>query len=94
MQADYLPHQFCLAGDNKLVWTNALADSVIGLSYLFISGILAWFTRQARRKLPGIRGTDLTRQVSELHPGIRVIYMSGYAPGFLDESIPAVASFL
>jgi two-component system cell cycle sensor histidine kinase/response regulator CckA len=43
--------------------------------------------------MPGIRGTDLRRRVSELHPGIRVIYMSGYAPGFLDEPIPAVASF-
>ena len=36
----------------------------------------------------------LARQVSELHPGIHVIYMSGYAPGFLDEPIPADASFL
>jgi hypothetical protein len=27
-------------------------------------------------------------------PGIHVIYMSGYAPGFLDEPIPADASFL
>jgi len=44
--------------------------------------------------MPGLRGTELARQVAELHAGIHVIYMSGYAPGFLDSPIPAEAGFL
>ena len=44
--------------------------------------------------MPGLRGTELAQQVAELHEGIRVIYMSGYAPGVLDSPIPAEAGFL
>ncbi len=44
--------------------------------------------------MPGLRGTELAQQVAELHDGIRVIYMSGYAPGVLDSPIPAEAGFL
>ncbi len=49
---NYLPHQFCYGGDKRLVWTNALTDSLVGLSYLGISGILIWFARRGGRKLP------------------------------------------
>lgn len=34
LSGDYLPHQFCYAGDKKLVSANALGDTVIGLAYL------------------------------------------------------------
>ena len=44
--------------------------------------------------MPGLCGPELARQVAELHPGIHVIYMSGFAPGFLDSPIPSDASFL
>ena len=44
--------------------------------------------------MPGLRGQELAQQVAELHPGIHVIYMSGYAPGFLDIPIPSDAGFL
>jgi CheY-like chemotaxis protein len=44
--------------------------------------------------MPGLRGTELARQVAELHAGIHVIYLSGYPPGFLDSPIPAEANFL
>ena len=44
--------------------------------------------------MPGLRGTELARQMAELHPGIQVIYMSGYAEGFPETQIPAEATFL
>ncbi len=44
--------------------------------------------------MPGLRGQELAQQVAELHPGIHVIYMSGYASGFLDTPIPSDAGFL
>jgi CheY-like chemotaxis protein len=44
--------------------------------------------------MPGLRGTELAQQVTALHPGIHIIYMSGYAPGFLDSPIPQDAGFL
>jgi two-component system, cell cycle sensor histidine kinase and response regulator CckA len=44
--------------------------------------------------MPDLRGPELARQVKELHSGIQVIYMSGYAEGGLDEEIPPEAAFL
>jgi PAS domain S-box-containing protein len=44
--------------------------------------------------MPGLRGTELARQLAELHPGIQVIYMSGYAEGFPETQIPEGATFL
>jgi two-component system, cell cycle sensor histidine kinase and response regulator CckA len=44
--------------------------------------------------MPGLRGTELAQQVAEMHRGIHVIYMSGYAPGVLDSPLPAEAGFL
>ena len=48
----FLPHQYCLAGDRTLLWTNAIADFTIGTSYLVISGAMLWLLRQAKGKLP------------------------------------------
>ncbi len=44
--------------------------------------------------MPGLRGPELARQVAELHPAVHIIYMSGYAPGILDNPIPTEAGFL
>ena len=44
--------------------------------------------------MPGLRGPELARQVAELHPGIHLVYMSGFASGFLDSPIPADTGFL
>lgn len=50
--SDFLPHQYCLAGDRALLWTHAIADFTIGTSYLVISGAMLWLLRQAKGKLP------------------------------------------
>ncbi len=52
LMGDYLPHQFCYAGDKKLVSANALGDGVIGLAYLLVSAVLLWLARRSGRKLP------------------------------------------
>jgi two-component system cell cycle sensor histidine kinase/response regulator CckA len=44
--------------------------------------------------MPGLRGTELARKVEELHPGVRTIYMSGYAQGLPEAQIPPGAAFL
>jgi len=44
--------------------------------------------------MPGLRGTELARKVEELHPEVRVIYMSGYAQSLSEAQIPAGAAFL
>jgi PAS domain S-box-containing protein len=49
---DFLPHQYCLAGDRKLLWTFAVTDLTIGVSYLVIAGAIVWLLRQAKGKLP------------------------------------------
>jgi len=50
--SDFLPHQYCLAGDRKLLWTFAITDLTIGMSYLVIAGAILWLLRQAKGKLP------------------------------------------
>lgn len=44
--------------------------------------------------MPGLRGPELARQVLQLHPGIPVIYMSGYAEDFPETQLPANSIFL
>ncbi|HYA62891.1 MAG TPA: PAS domain S-box protein [Candidatus Sulfotelmatobacter sp.] len=44
--------------------------------------------------MPGIRGTELARQVEEIHPGVHVIYMSGFAQNLPETQIPPGAPFL
>jgi two-component system, cell cycle sensor histidine kinase and response regulator CckA len=44
--------------------------------------------------MPGIRGTELARQVTEFHPGAHVIYMSGFAQNVPEAQIPSGAVFL
>jgi FixJ family two-component response regulator len=44
--------------------------------------------------MPGLRGTELAEEVRKLHPGIQVMFMSGYAEGLPELAIPAGATFL
>lgn len=44
--------------------------------------------------MPGIRGTELARQVAEFHPNIHMIYMSGFAQSLPEAQIPPGAAFL
>jgi CheY-like chemotaxis protein len=39
--------------------------------------------------MPELRGSELARQVQDLHPNIHVMYTSGYAEGGMDQSHPA-----
>jgi two-component system cell cycle sensor histidine kinase/response regulator CckA len=52
LAANFLPHWYCYLGNQRLLWTNVIADLVIGLSYVAISGTLAWLVRRAGRDLP------------------------------------------
>ncbi|MGB7848795.1 MAG: response regulator, partial [Candidatus Acidiferrum sp.] len=44
--------------------------------------------------MPGLRGTELAQQVAELHPEVRIIFISGYAQSLPEAQIPPRASFL
>ena len=44
--------------------------------------------------MPGIRGTELARQVAEFHPGVHVLCMSGFAQNLPEAQIPPGAIFL
>ena len=44
--------------------------------------------------MPGLRGPELARLVSEQHPGVRVVYMSGYAEGLPEMQLPPNSAFL
>jgi len=50
--ANFLPHWYCYIGNTRLVWTNVLADLVIGISYVIISCTLALLVRRAGENLP------------------------------------------
>jgi two-component system cell cycle sensor histidine kinase/response regulator CckA len=50
--SNFLPHWYCYVGNTRLVWTNVLADLLIGLSYVVISCTLALLVRRAGDNLP------------------------------------------
>jgi two-component system cell cycle sensor histidine kinase/response regulator CckA len=52
LSANFLPHWYCYLGNQRLLWSNVIADLVIGLSYLAISATLVWLVRRAGRDLP------------------------------------------
>jgi two-component system, cell cycle sensor histidine kinase and response regulator CckA len=52
LATNFLPHWFCFVGNKRLLWTNVIADLLIGISYVVISGTLAWLVRRAGRDLP------------------------------------------
>src|SRR5258708_21751150 len=37
LAANFLPHWYCYLGNQRLLWSNVIADAVIGLSYVVIS---------------------------------------------------------
>ena len=51
----YLPHRFCYLAKPGLIWTNAITDALIALSYAVIFGALGWITLRLRR-LEGFGG--------------------------------------
>src|SRR5215472_16039612 len=52
LSAEFLPHWYCYVGNQRLLWTNVIADLIIGLSYVAISTTLIWLVRRAGRDLP------------------------------------------
>ena len=52
LASNFLPHWYCYVGNTRLVWTNVLADLVIGISYVIISCTLAMLVRRAGENLP------------------------------------------
>ena len=48
----FLPHGFCYLWDRELLATHVVADALIGLSYVAISGALTYLIYRARRELP------------------------------------------
>src|SRR5579863_1686071 len=50
--ANFLPHLYCYLGKPGLVWTHVVADSLIGLSYVMISGTLVYLVHKGRRDIP------------------------------------------
>jgi hypothetical protein len=47
LSSNFLPHWYCYVGNQRLLWTNVIADLVIGLSYVVISATLVWLARRA-----------------------------------------------
>jgi PAS domain S-box-containing protein len=52
LSSAYMPHLYCYVGNTRLAWTHAIADGVIGLSYLIISGTLGYLLYRGQRDLP------------------------------------------
>jgi PAS domain S-box-containing protein len=52
LASNFLPHRYCYLGKPGLVWTHVVADSLIGLAYVAISGTLAYLVYKARRDMP------------------------------------------
>jgi PAS domain S-box-containing protein len=50
--ANFLPHWYCYLGNQRLLWSNVIADLVIGFSYVAISVTLVWLVRRASPDLP------------------------------------------
>jgi PAS domain S-box-containing protein len=48
----HMPHLYCYLGSTPLAWTHVIADSLIGLAYLAISGTLAYLLYRGRGDLP------------------------------------------
>jgi PAS domain S-box-containing protein len=49
---NFLPHWYCYLGNQRLLWSNVLADLVVGLSYVTISSTLVWLVCRAGPDLP------------------------------------------
>lgn len=52
LASNFLPHLYCFLGNPGLVWTHVIADSLIGLSYVVISGTLGYLVYRGRHEIP------------------------------------------
>jgi PAS domain S-box-containing protein len=52
LASNFLPHVYCYLGKPGLVWTHVVADSLIGLSYVMISGTLGYLAQKGRGDIP------------------------------------------
>ena len=52
LNANFLPHWYCLVGNRRLLWTTVVSDLAIGISYVIISSTLVLLIRRAGRDLP------------------------------------------
>ncbi len=48
----FLPHRFYYLNTPDLIWANVLADAVMGVAYVAISGTLAYLVNRARGDIP------------------------------------------
>jgi PAS domain S-box-containing protein len=46
--SQYLPHRYCYLAQPGLIWTNALADGLIAISYVSLFGCLFWLASKVR----------------------------------------------
>ncbi|HWZ84074.1 MAG TPA: sensor histidine kinase [Terriglobales bacterium] len=52
LTTDFLPHLYCYLKNPALIWTNVVADSLIGIAYLAISITLGYLGYKGRRDIP------------------------------------------
>jgi two-component system cell cycle sensor histidine kinase/response regulator CckA len=52
LSSAYMPHLYCYLGSTSLAWTHAIADSLIGVTYLVISGTLAYLLYRGKSDVP------------------------------------------
>jgi len=52
LASNFLPHQYCDLRNPGLLWTHAVADSLIGIAYLAISVTLGYLAYKAHRDIP------------------------------------------
>jgi hypothetical protein len=52
LNTNFLPHAYGLVGNTRLLWTNVIADLLIGISDVLLSSTLAWLVRPAPGDLP------------------------------------------
>ena len=52
LASNFLPHAYCYLGNPRLVWTNVITDSLVGIAYLAISVTLGYLGYKGRRDIP------------------------------------------
>jgi two-component sensor histidine kinase len=52
LATNFLPHAFCYLGNPRLVWTNVMADSMVGIAYVAISATLGYLAYKGWREIP------------------------------------------
>ena len=52
LSTDFLPHLYCYLRNPALVWTHAVADSLIGIAYIAIAITLAYLVYKGRHDIP------------------------------------------